>query len=139
MPPHAGSPPHNARAGWALRCGAPVTALQVPIDPLTSHASHWPAQAVLQHTPSTQLPLAHSAELEQVCPFGRPTHVRPLQMGRFDGQSAALQQCEALPVPPPVQMSTQVRLAASHLRLAPQTSPQRPQLLAVPRGVSQPG
>jgi hypothetical protein len=33
----------------------------VPALPATSHASHWPAQARLQQTPSTQAPVAHSA------------------------------------------------------------------------------
>src|SRR5687767_7326724 len=47
-----GSPPpvsHCARAPW----GAPWTGLHEPTLPTTSHASHWPAQARSQHTPST--------------------------------------------------------------------------------------
>jgi hypothetical protein len=40
-------------------CGVPVTATQVPTLPETSQAWHWPPQAVLQQTPSTQLPLPH--------------------------------------------------------------------------------
>ena len=34
-------------------CGAPMTFVQVPTKPATSQASHWPAQARLQQTPST--------------------------------------------------------------------------------------
>ncbi len=113
--------------------------MQIPIDPLTSQASHWPVQALSQQTPSTQLPLAHSPAPEQLCPLGLPTQVWTLQTGRLAGQSAALQQWPALPLPPPVQMSTQTRLFGSHLVLAPQASPQRPQLALVPRVVSHPG
>jgi hypothetical protein len=40
-------------------CGAPLTAVQAPTLPATSHAWHWPLQAVLQQTPSTQLPFTH--------------------------------------------------------------------------------
>ena len=44
-------------------CGSPLaTLVQVPTEPATSHATHAPVlQAVSQHTPSTQLPPAHSA------------------------------------------------------------------------------
>src|SRR5205814_4840954 len=44
-------------------CGPPVTGVHVPSLPLTSHASHWPSQALSQHSPSTQWPAAHSVEL----------------------------------------------------------------------------
>ncbi len=65
-PPHAlPSLAHAVRAP----CGAPVTAEQLPTEPGTSHAWHWPPQAALQHTPSTQLPLAHWFVAEQTCPF----------------------------------------------------------------------
>ena len=33
--------------------------LQVPAFPASAHETHAPTQAVLQHTPSTQLALAH--------------------------------------------------------------------------------
>src|SRR5262249_40667102 len=59
-PPHA--PPHAepsvaqaGRAPW----GAPVTATHWPSEPATLQAWHWPPQAWLQQTPSTQLPLVH--------------------------------------------------------------------------------
>jgi hypothetical protein len=43
-------------------CGAPVvTVLQVPMLPARSHASHWPAHAPLQQTPSTQWPLVQAS------------------------------------------------------------------------------
>jgi hypothetical protein len=106
---------------------------------LTSQASHWPPQALSQQTLSTQLPFAHSVPPEQDWPLGLPMHVWLLQTGRFAGQSPTLQQWPALPVPPPLQMSTQVRVPASHLVLAPQASPQRPQLVLVPSAVSHPG
>jgi hypothetical protein len=60
--------------------------LQIPIDPLTSQASHCPAHGLLQHTPSTQFPFGHSPPVEQLCPLGFPTQVCPLQIGRFAGQ-----------------------------------------------------
>jgi hypothetical protein len=39
--------------------GSPVTGAQVPSEPGTSQASHWPSQAELQQRPSTQFPLVH--------------------------------------------------------------------------------
>jgi hypothetical protein len=49
---------------------------QVPTEPELSQASHWPSQAVLQHTPSTQLPDAHSAVIVHAPPLGwRGTHM----------------------------------------------------------------
>ena len=44
--------------------------LQVPTFPATLQASHESPQAVLQQTPSTQLPLSHSLAAEQVAPSG---------------------------------------------------------------------
>jgi hypothetical protein len=49
-------------------CGAPFTAVQVPTLPRTSHAWHWPLQAALQQTPSTQMPPAHSPAPAQAVP-----------------------------------------------------------------------
>jgi hypothetical protein len=45
------------------------TLVQVPMLPATLHAWQVPAQALLQQTPSTQLPLAHWLELVHVCPL----------------------------------------------------------------------
>jgi hypothetical protein len=45
-----------------------TTGLQVPTLPGTAHESHAPSQAVSQHTPSTQLPLAHWPSAPQVAP-----------------------------------------------------------------------
>jgi hypothetical protein len=46
-----------------------ATGLHVPTLPATLQASHAPPQAVLQQTPSTQLPLPHWLSAEQVVPF----------------------------------------------------------------------
>jgi len=57
VPPQvAGSPAHFSRAP----IGTPDTAVQVPSAPGTAHASHWPPQVELQHTPSAQKPVVHS-------------------------------------------------------------------------------
>ena len=66
VPAHTPDPPHARRPAW----GAPVTGEHVPSEPGTSHASHCPLQAVLQHTPSTQLPDAHWALVVQPMPAG---------------------------------------------------------------------
>ena len=52
----------------------------LPHCPLAAHASHAPAHAPLQHTPSVQYPLAHSCPLPQPapCPFCA-THEPPAQ------------------------------------------------------------
>ncbi len=41
----------------------------MPTEPETLQASHEPEQAVLQQTPSAQLPLRHSLDVEQALPF----------------------------------------------------------------------
>src|SRR5262245_37236328 len=51
-------------------CGLPTTGLQVPTEPVTSQAWHWPPQATSQHTPSTQNPEPHSALDPQAMPIG---------------------------------------------------------------------
>jgi hypothetical protein len=60
--------PSLLQAGRPPR-GSPRTAVQVPALPATLQASHWPAQALLQQTPSTQLPLAHWTAAPQEPPF----------------------------------------------------------------------
>ena len=50
-------------------CGVPLTAVQVPTLPATSQAWHWPPQALLQQTPSTQLALVHWLFALQVAPL----------------------------------------------------------------------
>jgi hypothetical protein len=65
------SPPHTEPSvAQAVRapCGAPLTAEQTPRSPLTSHAWHCPEQVESQHTPSTQLPLAHALAAEHATP-----------------------------------------------------------------------
>jgi hypothetical protein len=55
--------------------------VQVPSEPARLQASQAPAQAVLQHTPSTQLPLAHWVPAEHAVPLGRfATQTPPLQL-----------------------------------------------------------
>jgi hypothetical protein len=54
--------------------------LHVPTIPVRLHASKAPLHAVLQHTPSTQLPLTHSLAAEQVAALGfLGTHAPPAQ------------------------------------------------------------
>ena len=48
-----------ARQNEKLPRGLPATAVQVPCEPATSQASHWPSHAVLQQKPSAQVPLWH--------------------------------------------------------------------------------
>ena len=50
-------------------CGAPLTAVHLPTLPATSQAWHWPPQAELQQTPSTQLPLVHWSDAPQAAPL----------------------------------------------------------------------
>ena len=64
MPSHTEAqvpePVHAERAmplvfGWTV----PLTGMHVPLLPRTSHAWHCPPHALLQQTPSTQLPEPH--------------------------------------------------------------------------------
>ena len=48
--------------------------MQVPTEPALLHAWQVPAHVVLQHTPSTQLPLVHSALMEQALPLPSSAH-----------------------------------------------------------------
>ena len=70
VPSHAPaqSEPSVAHAVFAL-CGVPVTGEHVPTLPATSHASHWPVHAPLQHTPSAQMPEMHELAVVQALPF----------------------------------------------------------------------
>jgi hypothetical protein len=77
LPPH--EVPSVAQA-CRVPCGAPLTVVQTPTEPGTSHAWHWPPQALLQQTPSTQLPLTHEFDAVHAPPsaiFG--THAPALQ------------------------------------------------------------
>jgi hypothetical protein len=58
----------------------PLIVVQVPGFPLSEHAWHWPVQALLQHTPSTQKPLRH---------WVLPLHVWPVAL--FGAHAPALQ------------------------------------------------
>jgi hypothetical protein len=89
VPPH--SEPSVAQATRSP-CGAPVTGAQVPTLPATSHASHWPSHAVLQHTPSTQLPPPHWLSLLHEPPkFCFGTHT-PAEHQLPDAQSESAAQ-----------------------------------------------
>jgi hypothetical protein len=66
VPPQVPVPLHAER----MPRGAPVTAVQVPTDFATSHASHWPLQAWLQHTPSAQKPVAQALLRVHAAPGG---------------------------------------------------------------------
>lgn len=46
------------------------SAVQVPFEAGRSHASHWPAQTRLQHTPSMQRPDAHWPSFAQLSARG---------------------------------------------------------------------
>ena len=61
------SEPSVAQAGRAP-WGGPATATHWPSEPATLQAWHWPPQAWLQQTPSTQLPLLHWLEAPQARP-----------------------------------------------------------------------
>jgi hypothetical protein len=52
-------------------CGSPSTGAQLPFAPCTSQASHWPLQAVEQHTSSTQMPLVHWFDAVHAVPLTR--------------------------------------------------------------------
>jgi hypothetical protein len=55
--------------------------VQVPREPARLQASQAPEQAVLQHTPSTQLPLAHWVPAAHAVPLGwSATQTPPLQL-----------------------------------------------------------
>ena len=55
-----------------------LTTVQVPWDPTTLHWSQAPAQGVLQHKPSTQLPELHCVVRVQLCPTpSTGTHAPP--------------------------------------------------------------
>ena len=70
-------------------CGPPLTAVQVPAFPETSHASHCPSQATLQHTPSTQFPFAHCDTAEQLAPSPSLLTQTPAEHQSPAGQSVS--------------------------------------------------
>ena len=78
--PQAGRPPR----------GSPATAVQVPALPATLQASHWPAQALLQQRPSTQLPLAHWPAAPQEPPFATRGTQTPAEHQSPEAQSELL-------------------------------------------------
>lgn len=69
-------PEHCVRVPW----GFPTTALQTPMAPALSHASHWPVQLTLQQTPSAQEPDVHSEAAAHVAPLGLPAQLPPVHL-----------------------------------------------------------
>jgi hypothetical protein len=69
-----------------------VTGEQVPAFPVTSHASHSPPQAALQHTPSAQMPDVHETPVVHALPFPTlgtqipPLHQFPAEQSVFTVQ-----------------------------------------------------
>lgn len=86
-------PRHGALPAQAARVprGCPeVTVEHVPTEPVKSHAWHWPVHDELQHTPSTQAPLAHSPPPPQGSELGLPaTQLPPTQYGAEGPQCAS--------------------------------------------------
>jgi hypothetical protein len=75
VPAQAPEPAQAAREPWG---GPDVTALQVPAEPDTSHASHAPPHAPLQHTPSTHNVLWHCEFVLHALLLGRAAVQPPL-------------------------------------------------------------
>jgi hypothetical protein len=76
-------PGHAVRVGVPPVSGWPARGEQVPVRaPPWLHASHWPVHALLQHTVSAQIPLAHEAAPPGLhsCPFFLRHTPVPLQM-----------------------------------------------------------
>jgi hypothetical protein len=93
LPSQVPSKPHRlcATAGhWVATTGAePLATFEhVPTLPVSVHVMHVPLQAVLQHTPWTQLPDVHWALVEHVAPFVFVVHAPVLQV-LFPVQSAS--------------------------------------------------
>jgi hypothetical protein len=65
--PHVGSVGVELHAPWLAR-GCPTTGTHVPAFPGSPHASHLPAHAVAQQTPSMQKPDAHSVAFAHAAP-----------------------------------------------------------------------
>lgn len=76
MPVQGSVPSHAARGP----CGWPLTGLHVPSEPATSQASHCPAHALSQHTPSVQIPEVQSVAFVQAPPFALLTQRPPVQL-----------------------------------------------------------
>jgi hypothetical protein len=89
--------------------GVPRTGEQVPRASGLSQASHWPVQAVLQHTPSTQLPEAHSAAVVQARPGGMRAAQRPSRQKKPVLQSASVRHIDRQSVGPQTNGSHIVR------------------------------
>jgi hypothetical protein len=66
-----------------------ATGVQVPTWPTSAHERHGPVHATLQHTPSTQKPLAQSSWLVHA-DAGVECEHEPLKHGPFPLQSAAV-------------------------------------------------
>jgi hypothetical protein len=80
--------------------GVPVTGAHVPTEPATAQASHCPSQAALQHTPSTQKPLAHWTAAPQLPPSGAFGAQRPPEHQLAAAQSPSVEQVPRQAVAP---------------------------------------
>jgi hypothetical protein len=79
LPSHDWFAPEHIMVALVSSCPAGVLE-QVPSKPVTLQALHVPMQAVLQQTPSTQLPLEHCAAAAHVAPLASvETHEPPEQ------------------------------------------------------------
>jgi hypothetical protein len=84
--------------------------VQVPALPAL-HASHWPSQAVLQHTPSTQWSLAHSLLREHVAPLVETVVQTPARQNCVAAHSVSTLHPRQLVAPQPVGGQVWVRAA----------------------------
>ena len=91
-PPQA---PAESHAGRPAR-GLPLTGLQTPA---ALQASHWPVQAVSQHTPSTQCPFAHCVDAPQAAPSARLGTQMPPEQNDVEAQLASVVQSPSQRVP----------------------------------------
>jgi hypothetical protein len=99
-PPPQRARPHSLEG--SLRAG---TRLQVPALPGRLHARQVPVHAPSQHTPSTQLPEAHSAAPAQDSPSPRLSAQVPALQKAFGLQSGWSAQPERQLLPPPHQVT----------------------------------
>ena len=99
VPSQPSAPVQAVREPW----GAPVTAVHEPSLPPTSHASHWPAHAVSQHTESTQKVDSHSALSVHELPFAIFCTQAPDLQKCVDRQSEPAAHCVGQSLLAPVQ------------------------------------
>jgi hypothetical protein len=83
LPLHAGCP----------LAGVPTTGVQTPAEPARLQASHVPAHAEAQQTPSVQNPLPHCEPVEQLVPGSpRQTPADPARLHDWPAEHAGAPQ-----------------------------------------------